>query len=96
MRYRPPLPTDAIGQQQPTMQSPMASARSRSVTSVGTMRLETGRVEMVIANPDQTPQQVPLETFPDEMVITREFIARLNEQPPPRALSRRAPPPSPP
>ena len=28
---------------------------------------------------DQTPQQIPLETFPDEMVITREFIARLNE-----------------
>jgi len=28
---------------------------------------------------DQTPQQIPLETFPDEMVITREFIARLND-----------------
>ena len=29
--------------------------------------------------PQQAPQQIPLDTFPDEMVITREFITRLNE-----------------
>jgi hypothetical protein len=29
--------------------------------------------------PQQAPQQIPLDTFPDEMVITREFIARLND-----------------
>jgi len=28
---------------------------------------------------EQTPQQLPLESFPDEMVITREFITRLND-----------------
>jgi hypothetical protein len=41
---------------------------------------------------DQTPEQIPLETFPDEMVITREFIARLNDAAAAEALSRRAPP----